>query len=487
MTMDHLTLVPPTPDLRESYLEAMGEMADKDVNASLSYLSMKADDVQNDFTGYVDRLVRLERGGDKGLVRTMTYWGVMKGRYMGRISLRLQLNRNLSRMGGHVGYEVRPSERGRGYATEMLRRVIGEARRFGLLRILVTCDETNVPSRHIIEKCGGEAIGSIEGEGGAPWKLRYWIPTVDRSPRVEDAVAASSAFLASAEARRQIERDPYWPKWDSPWWHMLALWEMGLGHRIPPSLLEFMAERLDAHYLHHFPLVESELPPGTDPFRQILCFCAMGTMFRLLRDEEINILHLFPWLKEWIERYHMEDGGFNCDEEAYSRPRPVSSIVSTLPMLELFFQLHMLSDMDLEAPLARGYDYLMAHRLTQSIRTGACVDDSWLLPIYPRFYDYDVLRGLAFAAEYGAMTGRSEKGDTLEEARETVQGWFPQQREIRLHTNDGTLLPDGEGPWKRGPSTSFPLLAALSGKEEALKFLAPQWKRAQWFLGLTPR
>jgi predicted acetyltransferase len=482
MTIDRLSLISPSCDLRESYLAAMREMPEQEVNASLSYLSLKISDVKSDFQSFVNRLLRLEHSSDGGLVPAVTYWAVIDGNYVGRLSLRLFLNKMLSRMGGHVGYEVRPSERRKGYASELLRQAIDKARCFGLTRILVTCDETNIPSRRIIEKCGGEAIKPLDGEGVAPRKLRYWIPTVRPSARLREPIALTLSYLDSREARRDLERDPYWPKWDSPWWHMATLSEMGLGHRIPHSFLEFMAERLDVHYLHHFPLLESDLPAGIDPLRHILCHCALGTMVRILRENDIDILQALPWLEQWIERYHMDDGGFNCDEEAYGRPRPVSSLVSTLPMLELFFQLHMLRDMNLEKPLARGYDYLMAHRFVRSARNGGIIDDSWLLPIFPRFYKYDVLRALAFAIEYRTMTALTDNAEYLTEACEIVRRWFEGTQEVvpRLHTTDGSLLPAEEGSWRKGASTAFPLLLALAEKEEAMNFLALQWNRVQW-------
>jgi len=33
-----------------------------------------------------------------------------------------------------------------------------------------------------------------------------------------DAIEKSRSYLSSSEALQSIERDPYWPKWSSPWW-----------------------------------------------------------------------------------------------------------------------------------------------------------------------------------------------------------------------------------------------------------------------------
>jgi len=475
-----LTLVPPCTDLEKSYMEALHELPEKAANASISWLSLTRRDVENDFPGYVEKLKRLGTRGEDSLVPSITYWGVVDGQYIGRISLRLSLNKRLSELGGHAGYDVRPSQRGKGYASEMLRRIIVEARGYGLLRLLLTCDETNIPSKRVIEKCGGEAIKPLPGGEGMPRKLRSWIPTVPLSPRVESALERTMDYLHHSDARAHLERDPYWPKWDSPWWHMLTLSEIGLGHRIPGSLLEFMGERLHHHYLHHFPLIESELPPGTDPVRHILCHCAMGCMMRLLRENDIDVVQMIPWLPQWLERYQMEDGGFNCDEEAYTRSRPVSSMVSTLPMMVL----HQLEDIPLETPLARGYDYVVSHRFARSIRTGEILDQRWLSPLFPRFFKYDVLRGLAFAAGFAHLNGCSFDIPGISETTETVNRWFNggPGGVTRVHMDDGTFLPGSEGTWPRGPSTSFPLLTELSRPEEALTYLSLQWSRVKWLM-----
>jgi len=46
---------------------------------------------------------------------------------------------------------------------------------------------------------------------------------------VADTVKKSRSYLSTLPALQSIERDPYWPKWDSPWWHMVLLHEMDRG------------------------------------------------------------------------------------------------------------------------------------------------------------------------------------------------------------------------------------------------------------------
>ncbi len=89
---------------------------------------------------------------------------------------------------------------------------------------------------------------------------------------------SSRTYLASIEGLKSIERDPYWPKWDSPWWHMSLLNEMDLAKEIPATSISKMVRVLKNHYPPVFPIKEEEVPTGTDPYRKIACLCAVGNM-----------------------------------------------------------------------------------------------------------------------------------------------------------------------------------------------------------------
>ena len=95
------------------------------------------------------------------------------GRIVGMIDLRHTLNDFLAEYGGHIGYSVRPEERRKGYAKEMLRLVMQEARKRGIPRVLVTCDDDNLASARTIEANGGvfERNATLDGET----LRRYWI------------------------------------------------------------------------------------------------------------------------------------------------------------------------------------------------------------------------------------------------------------------------------------------------------------------------
>jgi predicted acetyltransferase len=84
-----------------------------------------------------------------------TFWLVEGDQYLGRVDIRHRLNEDLRRRGGHIGFEIRPSARRKGYGRLAVHLALAECRRLGLDRVLVTCNATNVASRRIIEANGG--------------------------------------------------------------------------------------------------------------------------------------------------------------------------------------------------------------------------------------------------------------------------------------------------------------------------------------------
>ena len=105
-----------------------------------------------------------------GWVPATELWWVEGDEFLGRVGIRHRLTPALLEVGGHIGYDVRPSARRRGHATEMLRQAVEIARGLGIERALVTCDVDNIGSRTVIERNGGVLEDEREG------KLRFWMP-----------------------------------------------------------------------------------------------------------------------------------------------------------------------------------------------------------------------------------------------------------------------------------------------------------------------
>ena len=131
-------------------------------------------DTLRGFAAYVTWLISdgiEETPRSEGYVPQTTFWWVEGDDYLGSIRVRHALTHYLATVGGHVGYDVRPTARGQGHATAMLHACLPFAASIGIREVLVTCDADNVASRKVIEANGGRPDGEIEG------KLRYWVAT----------------------------------------------------------------------------------------------------------------------------------------------------------------------------------------------------------------------------------------------------------------------------------------------------------------------
>ena len=123
------------------------------------------------FPAYLRKLQQDASGENlpKNRVPQTTFW-FMRGDYpVGIIKLRHYLNDALRSQGGHVGYGIRPSERGKGLGRSMLKSILPEARKLSLDKLLITCFESNKPSRRMVEAVGGELERTENGV------CYYWI------------------------------------------------------------------------------------------------------------------------------------------------------------------------------------------------------------------------------------------------------------------------------------------------------------------------
>jgi predicted acetyltransferase/uncharacterized damage-inducible protein DinB len=174
-------LLAPDPRVRVSFGTAMDEFrgegrggADDD-SVIGHYLrdrqrAWSSDEAFGAFTEEV-RAQRLEETPrPAGYVPATELWWMDGDEFLGRLGIRYRLTPTLLEIGGHIGYDVRPSARRRGHASAMLRQGLIVARGLGIERALVTCDVGNDASRAVIERNGGVLEDERSG------KLRFWMP-----------------------------------------------------------------------------------------------------------------------------------------------------------------------------------------------------------------------------------------------------------------------------------------------------------------------
>ena len=164
-----VTLIVPTEELRSEFL-AMAE----------EYLAAGEDRYKSaleDFPAYLRSLSDGLRGIGLplGRVSYSTFWLTAGRHLLGRSTIRHRLTPALEYEGGHVGYDIRPSQRREGYGTLILKLTLGEAQRLGLRRVFLTCDTDNLGSAKIIEKNGGVLQDTAISQRSGKQIARYWI------------------------------------------------------------------------------------------------------------------------------------------------------------------------------------------------------------------------------------------------------------------------------------------------------------------------
>ncbi len=304
-------------------------------------------------------------------------------------------------------------------------------------------------------------------------------------------IAATVDYLGSAAAMDCLAASPYWPKWHSPWWHMLLLHEMGETHLIPAPTIRAFIAAMNATPIKIFPIHPSEFPDGGDPYRDTACHCQLGNVYRVLDAWGIDVEAELPWVKPWFTTYQMADGGLNCDDSAYLvHDECPSSMVGTIAAFEaLTLKSHAPLRDDERRFLDRAADFMIGRQLIagSTSQHNAAERDAaphWRLPCFPRFYHYDVIRGLTALTLWAERTGQKLPAAAIAPAVDHINQAFPDGT-IRLGRRccegHGTILrlPDGSWDHQRHQAESFPLLDAVSAVGTTSPFLSREWAATQ--------
>ena len=114
-----------------------------------------------DYEGWLEKLnadyIRVP-GEEKVPARTFFLVRENDSRIVGMINIRLALNERLSHYGGHIGYSIRPTERGKGYNNINLYLGLKVCRKYGIERIFMDADLENPASWKTMEAFGGVRI-----------------------------------------------------------------------------------------------------------------------------------------------------------------------------------------------------------------------------------------------------------------------------------------------------------------------------------------
>ena len=173
--MDVIELVRPGPEHERAaaeYLEEHFAAGERDLHGA-SLLEKQAS--YGDWLAFLDKTSDSRTAGPDW-VPASTFFAVRQndGRVVGVINVRHELNAFLRSYGGHIGYGVRPSERRKGYAGEMLRQALEYCRTLGLQEVMLSCDKDNLASAATIRSNGGELEKEFVHTDGKIVQV-YWI------------------------------------------------------------------------------------------------------------------------------------------------------------------------------------------------------------------------------------------------------------------------------------------------------------------------
>lgn len=170
-----LRLIAPTIALKKSYLAMYDKWAatgEKMIPFVLRY-------EPTDFEAFIQLLEGFSQGigVPEGFTPHSTFWLVDgNDEVLGVSNMRHELNEKLMLIGGHIGYGICPNQRKKGYATRILEMTLGEAKKRGLQRVLLTCYSDNIASAKTIVRNGGKLENRVLVDGLEV--ERYWIDVI---------------------------------------------------------------------------------------------------------------------------------------------------------------------------------------------------------------------------------------------------------------------------------------------------------------------
>lgn len=224
------------------------------------------------------------------------------------------------------------------------------------------------------------------------------------------------SLLKSEKALLMLEKDVFWPKWDSPWWYVLLLEETGRLNEIPPNIIKELINCADSQYIKVLPIKDEGMNGTINSYTEVMDFRLLGGLMKVSSLLKLDIFTYIPWAKNWINRYQLSDGGYGCNDSSSDSVK--KSIISTTVMLEgLIEYSRFLNDTETYARnMFKAVTYIIQHQIYLSINGHEIPDTDWDKIIFPRFCEYDFSRGLEVVLDFLLLTERKLKHSSIEQA-----------------------------------------------------------------------
>lgn len=252
-------------------------------------------------------------------------------------------------------------------------------------------------------------LRQVIGESPQSRRVRASYQEIPSSPRVR-------ALLAGQRRDGGFGVHPY-RKWTGAFWRLLSLVELAIppGHPAAVAAAEQVLGWLASpQHRRTIRVVDGRVRQHASQEGYALAACCHLGM---ATDRRARTLASSLLEAQW------PDGGWNCD------PRPGaahSSFHETIGPLWGLAEYARATDSRVAAAAAeRAAEFLLAHRLFRSHRTGQVIHGEWLKLHYPPYWHYDFLRGLLTVSRCGRATDPrvTEALDLLEAKRGADGRW----------------------------------------------------------------
>lgn len=178
-----LKLVLPNKECSEKVKPGIQEIKENPADFDTYAVKLFIAAIDEDRADYFDRLEKERLGIDlkPGIVPQTELWLMDEDKFIGLFTIKHFLTDDVMALGiGHIGYEIIPSERQKGYAKAGLRLLLNYAKNIlGLDQVLITPNAQNIPSNKtvlaLINERGGEEIDPVKTPKGI--KRRYLVKT----------------------------------------------------------------------------------------------------------------------------------------------------------------------------------------------------------------------------------------------------------------------------------------------------------------------
>ena len=171
--MNDLFLIKPNKEYKNSFEDYVSTY--KRINDS-HYFNKYKKALEN-FSDYLDDIYNYSNGINlpQGEAITSTFWLINKNKVVGVIRIRHQE----VEYAGHIGYDISPDYRNKGYGSEILKLALEKTEKIGIKEVVLTCTIDNIASKKIIEKNKGILLGTVFDEEEDEYLHKYIITSTN--------------------------------------------------------------------------------------------------------------------------------------------------------------------------------------------------------------------------------------------------------------------------------------------------------------------